>query len=308
MPSLKRVILSAPLYLLLSTPTTAQLKSSIPTAAEYNTECKTCPRSLCPNVHAYYSYDTMNVTCWTQGTKIMGDDLWLRTGENCYVTQYDVLEYPGDYTTDLAYCGRASERWEQHVTRQENTIRWRAECRLHPELGSDVVAWLKEETDVVLTCWSEEGQIVIDDAYWLKTTQNCYVSRKHLLSSPDLTSLDHCGPIPMLEWEKHHNENGTSDVNKRSASPSPDAHPDPVPEILESRMYLINVTVGEEYAYCRSCAQATCRSVRRFEFNDEVWLQCGVGYENGDKWVLTTDFCYMNVTDFWQAPHGDCEF
>lgn len=86
----------------------------IQTIAEYRTECKTCPRSLCTN-QLYYEYDEVfNVTCWNHGTKIMGDEyfsldfaarysnadnrvsLWLKSAAGCYVTQYDVIEYNGD--------------------------------------------------------------------------------------------------------------------------------------------------------------------------------------------------------------------
>lgn len=74
----------------------AAVKPYIETSAEYNTECKTCPRSLCPNQYAYYTGDTLNATCYTYGTKIMGDNLWLKTELGCYVTQYDVTEYQGD--------------------------------------------------------------------------------------------------------------------------------------------------------------------------------------------------------------------
>ena len=74
----------------------ADVKPYIATAAEYNTECKTCPRSLCPNQAVYAGGDTLNATCWTRGTKIMGDRLWLKSEAGCYVTQYDVLEYAGD--------------------------------------------------------------------------------------------------------------------------------------------------------------------------------------------------------------------
>jgi hypothetical protein len=51
----------------------ADYKPYISTMAEYNTECKKCPRSICPN-QKYYSFsDEFNVTCWTRGTKIMGN-------------------------------------------------------------------------------------------------------------------------------------------------------------------------------------------------------------------------------------------
>ncbi|KAF2276744.1 uncharacterized protein EI97DRAFT_320102 [Westerdykella ornata] len=293
-----------PLHIwLLTSPGLAEVKPYIITAAEYNTECKTCPRSLCPNVLAYSTDDSFNATCWTRGTRIIDGNLWLKSEAGCYVTQYDVLEYDGDYTTDLKYCGKASEEW--HITEEDATIRYKAECRICPGISCDIVAYLRQDTDVTLTCWTTEGQVVIDDPYWLKTTNNCYVSRKHLYSKPDITYLDNCGPIPLLEIEKHNNENGTSDVNKREAAP--------VPEPVElAPSYLINVTVGEEYAYCRSCAKKTCKAERRYPFNAEVFLQCLVPPRpsdgaNATYWSETTDFCYVENSDFWESPEGDCK-
>jgi hypothetical protein len=35
-----------------------------------NTECKTCPYSLCTNVAAYESEDPIKLTCWTHGDVI----------------------------------------------------------------------------------------------------------------------------------------------------------------------------------------------------------------------------------------------
>jgi hypothetical protein len=49
----------------------AEVKPYITTAAEYNTECKTCPRSLCTNKLAYSTDEQFNATCWTRGTKIV---------------------------------------------------------------------------------------------------------------------------------------------------------------------------------------------------------------------------------------------
>lgn len=138
--------------------------------------------------------------------------------------------------------------------------------------------------------------------YWLKTTNNCYVAQKNLYSKPDITYLDNCGPIPLLEKEKHDNENGTSDVNKRDAAPAPI----PEPATLGT-MYLINVTVGEEYAYCRTCPKESCKAKLRYKFNQEVWLQC-ITDQNGTFWSETTDFCYVKSSDFWQSPEGDCEY
>ncbi|KAF1845060.1 uncharacterized protein K460DRAFT_405337 [Cucurbitaria berberidis CBS 394.84] len=271
----------------------ADIKPYISTQADYNTECKTCPRSLCPNQLYYAGEEAFNVTCWTRGTKIMGDTLWLKSEAGCYVTQYDVLEYPGDYTTNLDYCGPESE--EQDLTVEDATLKYKTECRICPEISCDTVAYLKENTDVELTCWYPEGQVIIDDPYWLKTTNNCYVAQKNLYSKPDITYLDPCGPIPFLEIELHHNANGTSDVNKRA--------PAPVPATLGTQ-YLINVTVGEEYAYCRSCPKESCSSKKRYEFNQEIWLQC-LTLSNDTWWSETTDFCYVKDSDLWQSPSGD---
>ena len=41
--------------------------------ADVNTECKTCSRTLCPNTLYYGQGESLNATCWTRGTKIMGD-------------------------------------------------------------------------------------------------------------------------------------------------------------------------------------------------------------------------------------------
>jgi hypothetical protein len=139
-----------------------------------------------------------------------------------------------------------------------------------------------------------------ESRYWLKTTNNCYVAEKSLYSKPDITYLDNCGPIPYLEWEKHHNENGTSDVDKREPLPIP---------IEQSAKYLINVTVGEDWAYCRESPTNTSEIVTKYPYNSEVWLQCVVdgGGPYDDWWSQTTDFCYVKDTDLWQDPAGDCK-
>jgi hypothetical protein len=117
----------------------------------------------------------------------------------------------------------------------------------------------------------------------MKTTNNCYVAQKNLYSKPDITYLDNCGPIPYpLEYVNHHNENGTTDVNKRDAAPQPVPKPDQL-----GASYLINVTIGEEYSYCHSCANATCEVEKIYEFNQEVYLQCLVS-TNETWWSLTT--------------------
>ncbi|KAK7179961.1 hypothetical protein DPSP01_009871 [Paraphaeosphaeria sporulosa] len=289
LPLLLRVL---PLIALLNG-ASGETTAAIGTFADVNTECKACPHSLCPNILAYEQGESANVTCWTRGTRIIDTTLWLRSTSDCYVTEYDLNDNITDYTSALPYCGPGSE--DEDLTLEDATLKYKTECRICPTISCDTVAYLKEDTDVELTCWTPDGQVIIDDPYWMKTTNNCYVAQKNLYSKPDITYLDPCGPIPYLEIEKHFNENGTSDVDKRDAAPEPGTF---------APSYLINVTVGENYALCRSCAQETCRVERRYVFDQEVWLQCLVD-TNGTWWSETTDFCYVKNSDFWQSPEGD---
>lgn len=149
--------------------------------------------------------------------------------------------------------------------------------------------------------------------YWMKTTNNCYVAEKSLYSKPDITYLDPCGPIPLMDPVDHQG-NGTVLDEVATASPiNRHSHhrraPTPRPESLPSTFgtsYLINVTVGEDHAYCRSCPDEKCRVEKSYRFNQEVWLQC-LAENNGTWWSETTDFCYVKNSDFWESPEGDCE-
>jgi hypothetical protein len=64
-------------------------------------------------------------------------------------------------TTDLEYCGPASE--DQNLTIEDATLKYKTECRICPALGCDTVAYLNEDTDLELTCWVPDGQVIIDD-------------------------------------------------------------------------------------------------------------------------------------------------
>jgi hypothetical protein len=64
-------------------------------------------------------------------------------------------------STDLEYCGRASE--VQDITIENATLKYKTECRICPEISCDTVAYLKEDTDLELTCWTPDGQLIIDD-------------------------------------------------------------------------------------------------------------------------------------------------
>lgn len=54
------------------------------------TECKTCPYSLCTN-KAFYEYDTqVTLLCWTRGTEI-GGDTYVDFALPANIGEYEVL-------------------------------------------------------------------------------------------------------------------------------------------------------------------------------------------------------------------------
>lgn len=98
-----------------------------------------------------------------------------------------------------------------------------------------------------------------------------------------------------------------SKVAKRSPIPEPVplALPKPIQETASSANYLINLTVGEDYAYCHTCANSTCGVQQKYGFNETVLMQC---YKETDStnanetaWYETTDFCWVREVDFWES-------
>ncbi|KAL2063261.1 hypothetical protein VTL71DRAFT_5066 [Oculimacula yallundae] len=305
------------------------------------TECKTCPYSLCTNKE-FYDYDTqVSLLCWTRGTVIAGDNTWLRTSDNCYVTQYDLTEYSGDYITDLSYCGKASE--EKHLTFDDATTKYDAECNICPDYGScETIQYRKAGTDLTTTCWTDEGQAVIDDTTWVKTTDNCYIAQIHLEEPADKETLDNCGPIGFIQVNytdarvapaqknqlipasasRKANIKGASwsRVQQREASAAAEAEalPVPIPAPLAEasaqlhKRYLINITVGEDYADCHQKTVGTSKVVKKYEFGSEVRMQCYVSTDstvaNESYWYKTTDFCYVREVDFFESLFDQYRF
>jgi hypothetical protein len=119
-----------PVLLVLASVVNAEVKLYINTTTDIPTECKTCPRSLCPNKVAYNWEENFNVTCWTRGTKIVDDRLWLKSGDGCYVTQWDLIEYAGDCKFFLL------ARWVRLMTSTRHTrsrILWCGVRRTAPD-------------------------------------------------------------------------------------------------------------------------------------------------------------------------------
>jgi hypothetical protein len=123
--------------------------------------------------------------------------------------------------------------------------------------------------------------------------------------------LDYCGPIGFIQL------NDTVPYPKQRSTPalSPVALHDlarsPKTGISLNAQYLANITVGEDYANCYSCANSTtCNLVTRYRFEEEVWVQCWYiapdGTGDDQYWYETTDFCYVREVDFFQSLF-DCK-
>jgi len=285
------------------------------------TECKTCPYTLCTN-KAFYTYSTaVTLVCWTRGTRIANDTTWLKTTDGCYVTQYDLASYNGTYETDLSFCGSAST--EEHLTFDSTTVQFDSECNLCPDNGEcDTVKYLSPGTDLTVTCWTDQGEAVVGDNIWLKTTDNCYVSETGLEDNAKSLNIDNCGPVGFIQT----NYTGAYSVgtarigkkapkmSKRSANPEPAPIPlpEPIQETTIGSNYLINLTVGEDYAYCHTCANTTCDVQQRYAFNHSVLMQCYVQTNSTDPndvdWYETTDFCYVREVDFWESLDDQYRF
>jgi hypothetical protein len=62
---------------------------------------------------------------------------------------------------DLAYCGKASET--EHLTKQAAKTKYDTECNICPEITCDTVDYVKYGTDLTTTCWTDEGDLIIND-------------------------------------------------------------------------------------------------------------------------------------------------
>ena len=118
--------------------------------------------------------------------------------------------------------------------------------------------------------------------------------------------LDNCGPIGFLQL------NDTTVYNKRASSSAPRPVTLPgleTPPTTDTSLgvnYLVNITVGEDFANCYTCLSSTaCDRVMRYGFGREVWVQCYSTVldapTNETYWYETTDFCYVREVDFFQS-------
>jgi hypothetical protein len=283
---------------------------------EYITQCKTCPWDLCNNVVPISRDQVVNVTCWTEGSKIDDNNLWLKTGDECYIAEYDFIETNTDYRTKIPYCGSIPE----DITRQAATVRYLTTCNWERNVrGGDITHYGRDE-EVTLTCFTEGGSVVGNNR-WYKTTDNCHITEESLWGKPD-GGLDDCGVPPGVHPNVsrpfRRSADATpptllEDVDRRDAGlDERDAEPDePHQESSLGKRWLIASKIGEEYAPCYTCPSATenstCEVQQVYEFSDRVVTQCHtreeVTYPNGTMdvfwWQLTTDWCYVESFYFW---------
>ncbi|KAF2837751.1 hypothetical protein M501DRAFT_138052 [Patellaria atrata CBS 101060] len=293
-------------------------KQPIPSETEkgISTECKKCPYSLCANKVAYDYEATFNLTCWTEGQSINNDTTWLKTNDGCYVTQWDIVEYPGDFTEDLPYCGRVREQY----TRASARTKYKSECQIRPDLSLErpnSFKMYKENVDLTLTCRASDGEEVLGDLVWYKTTANCYVSRTGLQSTRNLDNLEDCGPIPFLEYKMRlpDPEPTTTETSFPTATPEMKRHAMEAVKLSREaikahrdwldRRWLYNTTAGEDYVACRKDMANNSRIVKFYEWAEQIVPQCGTYISNGEHTLenillLTTDFCY--VKDIYTDP------
>jgi hypothetical protein len=205
---------------------------------------------------------------------------WGEQGKNCYLAEYDLTEY-GDFRADLNHCGEVP----LSITRQDATVRYLSECKWGRSTSSESILYYGRDVDVTLTCWSN-GNTIMNDNYWYKTTDNCHVSGSGLWARPDVDDLEWCGPPPGPRINETRRSIDEDDLSARTSEISADTGDASSP--LHKR-WLQPEQIGEEYAPCRSCPTATtnstCRPRKIYEFNDTVVSQCVtdefVEYPNG---------------------------
>ncbi|TVY41086.1 hypothetical protein LSUB1_G001098 [Lachnellula subtilissima] len=321
----------ATLALALDVVVAANINSTVEPGIE--TACKVCPWQKCVNTKVYpyfdeateQDYDNVTLVCWTRGENVGGADgnkIWLGTVDNCYVNQYDLVDYNGTYQSDLKYCGRDSE--EEFYTTQDASTKYDTECNINPSIDSATLKYLVPNRDLTATCWTD-GDLIIDDeqnsqltlpSLWIRTTTLCYAAQKGLEHKIDKNSLDNCGPLPSLDVNRT-----TPSSKPRRAEPLPGRaqpskskrKPKPNPALPLQPRYLINVTVGEDYASCHEQPRTSAPVLKKYPWMTQVFLQCltspnpdPVNPDTDDTWwELTTDFCYVRSVDFWESPEGD---
>ncbi|PGG97547.1 hypothetical protein AJ79_09162 [Helicocarpus griseus UAMH5409] len=260
--------------------------TTIPSVVErgINTECKKCPFSLCPNVEAYGGGDNVTLECWASGTNVNGDVTWLRTTTGCYITQWDLIEYQGDYTQALPHCGDIAEVYKK----THGKTKYYTECNIYPAIRGDHIKMYKYGIDLVLTCYTDDAEP------WYKTTSNCYVSSTLLELVQGKDEIEPCGPVPFMEKKMREPDPEPEVQAKAPSFPKSD----PAPTSHLARRFLYDTAVGEDEAHCYQENNNSSAIVKTYVWDEKVTPQCGTYLEGADRrteniMLFTIDFCYV---------------
>lgn len=133
----------------------------------------------------------------------------------------------------------------------------------------------------------------------------------HLGSPADKAVLDNCGAIGFIQTNDtsastaSRSASNTLLIPKPAAASTPKRRSPSSPAELHKR-YLINMTVGEDFAACHAATTSASAVVKRYPFDAGVWMQCYATNATAadpaeEYWYKTTDFCYVREVDFWES-------
>ncbi|KAK9367268.1 hypothetical protein V1509DRAFT_640758 [Lipomyces kononenkoae] len=118
-------------------------------------------------------------TCQAPGTDINGDNLWDKTTDGCYVSDYYVSTGTSNYVTGK--CGSGYPIKGDNVN-----------CRSGPGTSYSVVKQYNKGQDVSITCQAP-GTDINGDNLWDKTTDGCYVSDYYVSTGTSNYVTGQCG-------------------------------------------------------------------------------------------------------------------
>ncbi|KAK9342566.1 hypothetical protein V1522DRAFT_415723 [Lipomyces starkeyi] len=148
------------------------LAAAVPIVSGYaingdNVNCRSGPGTSYSVVKTYNKGQDVSITCQAPGTSINGDDLWDKTSDGCYVSDYYVSTGTSNYVTSK--CDGGSGTGEYPITGDN------VNCRSGPGTSYSVVKTYNKGQDVSITCQAP-GTSVNGDDLWDKTSDGCYVS------------------------------------------------------------------------------------------------------------------------------------
>ncbi|SPO06058.1 uncharacterized protein DNG_08747 [Cephalotrichum gorgonifer] len=275
---------------------------------EHTSFCRTCPYNICTHTITMGA-DTYQLTCWASGDLVGDTKVWLKTAEGCFVPEYDLVEYEGDYVAELEFCGDTP----LVVTHEPAIVRYLSECKWGYSTSRESIKYYGRDADITVTCWAE-GEAIMNDHYWYKTLDYCWVSGSGLWNTPDRDNLQWCGPdfgYRLNESDLPLDTGGAKPTDIWNDEDDEDEDEDDDEGL--ARRWLQPEQIGEEYAGCYTCPSSvtneTCHLETVYEFNQTVVSQCVTRDANSStQWMYTTDWCYVNSTDFWVPPYDNYRY